>query len=270
MTVCIAAVCEIAKGERMLVLCADGKGSSPLGSKEQMLKIRLIAPRWRCLTAGADDEVNAILPLFRKHVGGLNPIDETNIVPAVKAALQERKSQRADEHTQRKWGMSFAEFRRARSEFPEEEYRSDMFAIGQITLDLDCLLCGFLDDNLPMIIQANGTHGVSVCEDFAVAGSGSHLAQYGLLYREHYDSDSFKKTVCSVYEAKRYAERTPNVGKATFLLIVRPDEPACMLHPDGQAHLSNQFDMFGPKPIDEKSIELEDGFFRVLPPEMER
>ena len=41
MTVCIAASCR--EGDSWaIVLCADGKGSTPLGSREMMLKVRVL------------------------------------------------------------------------------------------------------------------------------------------------------------------------------------------------------------------------------------
>ena len=186
-----------------------------------MLKIRLLPHEWRCLTAGNDDDVLQLLRFLKKEFFALEYVDETNAIPTIQEAMRLRKEQKANEYTQRKWGLSFADFRKAKDDFPEEEYRSDIAAIGQITIEVDCILAGFVKNGLPLIVQAHGHHGVHIRDDFAVAGEGSYLAQYGLLHRDHYDVYPLNTTVYCVYEAKKYAERVSSVGKSTYFVILR-------------------------------------------------
>lgn len=259
MTVCIAATCRDGE-EYAIVLCADAKGSTPLGSKELMMKVRLLPHYWRCLTAGNDDDIIPLLHLFKAAMWKLSSVDETNIIPTIQAAIQARKQQKADEYTQRKWGLSFADFRKARSEFPEEEYRLDISAIGQIPIEADCIIAGFVDGGFPLIVQAHGHGGVHIKEDFAVAGEGSYLAQYGLLHRDHYDIYPLHSTVYCAYEAKKYAERVASVGKETYLGVMKANSFE-LITPSGVAELEKSFQKYGPQAFARHEVVLPDGSF---------
>jgi hypothetical protein len=100
MTVCIAAVCGAAPKQpaKRIVLCTDLMGSNVLG-KKLLVKDKFIARNWHCLTAGVDDEINALIPKLTKQLALLPHIDETNIVQAIRAALQARKIEKSDEIT---------------------------------------------------------------------------------------------------------------------------------------------------------------------------
>lgn len=252
-----------------IVLCTDGKGSTPFGSKEWMLKIRAIRPGWRFLTAGNDDDIIPVLHLLRNKFRSLQNIDETNIVSAVTSVLAERKQQKADDYTLRKWGMTFADFRKAKAEFPEEEYRSDIASVGLISVGVDGIVAGFDAHGFPLIVQAHGDHGVQIKEDFAVSGSGSYLAAYGLLHRDHYDVFPLQSTIYCVYEAKRYAERVSTVGKTTYLSIMRPGNRFELLTRSGESYLNGQFEKYGPHTLLKNEIALPDGALSVVESKIE-
>ena len=264
MTVCIAAVCGAAF-DRTIILCTDGKASNALGSKEAMLKDRALAKGWRCLSAGTDFEINSLLPLFEARIRGLAKVDETNIKPAIEGALQERKTQKADQYTRLKWGLSFEEFRKAKAQFPEEEFRADIQAIGAMEIEADCIIAGFLDDGLPMLLQAHGKYGVEIREDYAVAGEGAHLAQSVLMHREHYDFATLPEAIYTVYEAKRYAERVSSVGKMTLLAFFKPAMLPRAISEAGYRYLGERFEEFGPKPVGASSVNLKDEHFFDMP-----
>ena len=265
MTICIAAVCRT-DPEPGIVLCTDGKSGNVLGSHEEVLKDRDMPCGWRCLTSGSDDEIYGLLPLFRREIGKLVPlIDETNIKPAIEESLRARKAQKADAYTMTKWGLSFEQFRRARNDFPESEFRTDMETIGRDMINADCLLAGFLSDGAPMLLQAHGTFGVAIRENYAVAGSGSELAQSVMQHREYYESASITEALYKVYEAKRYAERVATVGKRTFLSVIKVGEPIRAVSDQGYAYLTTQFERFGPQPITLHSIHFQPQHFFDIP-----
>lgn len=71
MTVCIAAAC-MDGDEHAIVVCSDGKGSTPLGSKEQMMKIRLLPHRWEVCTSHRGPNQLSGIPIGRlapSHLG---------------------------------------------------------------------------------------------------------------------------------------------------------------------------------------------------------
>ena len=265
MTICIAAICRT-DPEPGIVLCTDGKAGNILGSHEQVLKDRDMPGGWRCLTAGSDDDIYSLLPLFRREIGKLLPtIDETNIKPALEEAMRQRKTQKADGYTTAKWGMTFEQFRKARGDFPEADFRADMEAIGRDAINADCLLAGFLSDGVPLLLQAHGSFPVAIRENYAVAGTGAELAQSVLQHREYYDSSSLPGALYTVYEAKRYAERVATVGKATFMSVIRVGEMIKAVSDEGYRYLDAQFKRFGPQPININKVQFQPEHFFDLP-----
>jgi hypothetical protein len=103
---------------------------------------------------GGDDDLNALIPQLKARLMGLKKIDETNIVPALRAGLQDRKLERCNEFTQGRYGLSYVDFlHHGKTLLPEDQFRADTFAIGQMELNIDCIVAGFLDDRLPMIYR---------------------------------------------------------------------------------------------------------------------
>ena len=69
------------------------------------------------------------------------------------------------------------------------------------------------------------------------------------------------QTVYCVYEAKKYAERVSSVGKATFLVVVRPNGSSTMLAAKGRLYLDEQFAKYGPHAFGDQPIALEPDHF---------
>jgi hypothetical protein len=135
MTICIAAACSDGP-KKFIVLCSDKLGSSPLGSTHLAMKGTNLGDDWYCLGAGVEDECNAIVPILRRAFCEKEVKDETNVVPLVRAGLQQRKLEKADELLIGKWGMSYADFRKAKAEFPEAQFERDMQEVANITLSV--------------------------------------------------------------------------------------------------------------------------------------
>jgi hypothetical protein len=112
--------------------------------------------------------------MFKRRLETLSPIDEVTIKPALEAALKERKIEKASTLTVAHWGMPYDDFRQSKSQFPDDLFRADMFAISQIDLGIHCIVAGFLDDGMPMLLDVTAT-GAEIMDDFAVAGEGAAL-----------------------------------------------------------------------------------------------
>ncbi len=264
MTVCIAAVCDlVADKEPKIVLCTDGKGSGPLGSKEYVLKDRWLSTRWRCLTAGGDHDLNALISLLRHRLLEMSVVDETNIQGALRKALTDRKLQRSDEFTQGRYGMTYAEFLRdGKATLPEDQFRSDMFSISQIVLDVDCIIAGFLDDGFPILLKIDGSGRAYIEEEFCVAGEGGYLAQSGLIHRQHSDIYGLERTLYCVYEAKCYAERVSSVNDWTHIAVFHRDGRFELLQPEGKAYFKKQYAKYAPQSFGNNQFAIEPSFFQ--------
>lgn len=265
MTVCIAAVCEnIVAGDAKIVLCTDGRGSGPLGNKEFTMKDRYLNHRWRYLTAGGDNDLNALEVILKARFANCGPQDETTIQDLLRAALQDLKLARCNEFTQGRYGLSYAAFLRdGKTILPEDQFRSDIFTVANMTLNVDCLVAGFLDDGFPMLLQLDGKGGVNIKEDFAVAGEGAYLAESGLTHRQHIDTIPLPRTLYCVYEAKRYAERISSVNDVTHMSVLSMGGIELVDKP-GKDYLAKLYQKCAPQPIPDE-INVEDLHLRSHP-----
>jgi hypothetical protein len=261
-TVCIAAACEIGTHNRKLILCADMLQSGAMGKADTSLKIRLMGHHgWQLLTAGDDDEIQAMLPLFRRCIrerSTAEGLTETDATAAVRAAISIRRAERAEEIVRGKYAISYDELKRAGRDFiPDEDYRQTLRDISA-PLRATFILAG-LPSGFPFIIetQTNGT--TCVREDFAVIGAGEYLAQSALLQRGYSDVYGLDRALYMIYEAKRYAEGEISVGSATTMRIVERGEFRS-IKASGLKWLSQQFDTFGPKNIANNLKIPEDAF----------
>jgi|SRR5271165_611519 len=259
-TICIAAICND-NDEHAIILCADGKEGSFLGSRENAFKIKHIQKNWLCLVAGQDNDINALVPLFRKEMRSLQTKEETNVLPAIQAALRARKTQKIESYTTLAWGMSYADFRLSRNAFPESDYEKCIRHIKSIGVEADCIICGFLDDGFPVIIHAHGDLGANLKEGYCVSGTGSFLAQSSLTYREYSELMELGTAAYCVYESKKHAEREPSVGNKTTLMVMRPDGKLYLLSEYGESQFEIKFDQFGPKHFLNHSFEIDEKHF---------
>lgn len=264
MTVCIAAACGgSANGEYRIVLCTDRKVGGALGSSETMLKSRIVSSTWTCLTAGEDSEIHALLPLLRSHFRGVD-LDETNIVSLTRDALNQRKRDKANELIQGRYAISYDDFlATGKDRLPPDLFRAAVADVEMIELGADLIIVGFID-RFPYLLQTGSNCQVKIREDFAVVGEGAYLAHASLMHRGHSDMDPLEKAIYSVYEAKRFSEGAPSVGKDTLLTV---------LHTNGQNRLTSvktdnaldaHYQKFGPKKVT-TNLELDDDFFYKRP-----
>jgi hypothetical protein len=254
LTVCIAAICDDESGSA-IVTCVDGKASSFLGSQELAVKYRLVNPRWTVLTSGSQDEINLLLPLFRKHFYSLANKDETNIVPLVENIIRERREQKLDHFTQSRYSVSFEEFmKHGKERFPSDIFHADVYSISRIEIEAELIIAGFLDDGMPMLLQTDRFGSVKIMDHFATVGEGAFLAEASLLQRQHHEISPIEKTIYNVYEAKRHAERVPSVGKETVLIVMKGNGDISIIEESGRCYLDKQFDRYGPQEITDPII----------------
>lgn len=261
MTVCIAAACRDG-GYSAIILCTDGKGSLPLGSKDHQKKIHELPCNWRCLAAGREDDIAAFLRLLRAEFKGAGLINETNVELHICEALRKRKDEKADAYTGKNWGMTYSTFLGSKAKFPDPTYASEIEAIKLIAVEVDCIVTGFDEDGVPLIVSAGGDGTVGISSHFAVAGSGSDLALYGLLHRQLTEHEILDFAIYCVYEAKLHAQREAHVNDVTDFYVLHQDGRVSYLLPNGREALENCFKKYGPKSLDE-NVCLPTGSFQT-------
>src|ERR1043166_1543481 len=228
MTVCIAAVCDdnTTANAAKIIMATDSKISGALGSAETMLKNRFLtaAPDgWRCLTSGSDTDILATMQIFKNRFRNTK-VDETNVVHIVRSALNERKADKANELIQGKYAISYADFlATGKFRLPDDLFRSAATEVELIRIDADFAIVGFDSTKSGLLVKSNGKCEVSIKEDFVAIGEGGYLAQASLLNRSHSYVSTFARALYSVYEAKKFAEGAPSVGRSTQITILHND-----------------------------------------------
>lgn len=266
MTICIAAIANgWLSGE--IVLCSDMKISGAFGSAETQDKQLYLATGLRCLTAGYESDIIALMNVLRQKMPRNSaPLDEVSVPKAIKEALQERKKEKAQEIVSAKFGISYETFLSSgKTLLPDAAFRETFSEIQQADLRAEFVIAGFLDRGIPLIAETSKDGVCSIREGFGVAGEGRYLATSVLLQREVGRDANLAEVLYAVYEAKRYAEKIPSVGKNTAITVMKWNEENKKVEYDilmdrGLEYLETLYKEFGPKEFN-RDIEMPNGLF---------
>lgn len=150
-------------------------------------------------------------------------IDETNAASIILNALQTVKEHKANEITIREWGLGYVEFlKRAKDTSIAPELLADTSRRIQLIEPKVAFIVSGFASAMPLIFEFNTYQGLRLCDELAVVGSGQYLAQAILMRRQHSEYHTRDQVIYEVFEAKKWAEAEPHVGKATVLCIQRP------------------------------------------------
>lgn len=264
MTVCIVAASTPSVSKpKHVVLCADYRMSTALGFADNLYKQHTIIGGWLCLGAGLDSEILRLVVLLRHQFRSAGQIDDPNVTALVRAALNERKREKADELTQGRYAMSYGDFLTiGREKLPPDIHREAVLSIADINLRASLIIVGWID-TFPCIIETTDKCTAHMREDFATIGEGAYLAQASLLQREQGYNMDLSATLYNVYEAKRYAERLPSVGPTTSITVVREDGIEYHVGAKAGTRLETLYEKFGPQQTDASQLR---GLHRLLRP----
>lgn len=254
MTVCIAALAEADEVEPKIVLCADTKGSSALGSTNKLFKIRYIAPGWRCLIAGSDEDIVAALSKLRGRFLSDPPGDETAAVDLVRSALIERRREKIEELVQGNYSISFDEFlTKGRTIFTEDLFRATMAEVAMVEMGAEFIVAGYPNKN-PMLIKTDKKGRAAIKEVFAVVGEGAYLAHASLMARELDYLAPLGEALYCAFEAKKFAEGVPSVGEDTSVWVMTSDGDARPVTAEGRMLLDQKYEELGRKPVPDNFV----------------
>ena len=251
MTICIAGGAAFNTDERCIILCTDWLVSGAVGGSEVMLKQRLLPKGFFCLTSGDEGHMLELTRVLKPKIGKLQvaTLFEDSVLGAVKDALFDRKKEIADNYIKSRFAMSYQDFYQTGTKnMPPDLFRETMAHIHRLDIRTDFIVAGFAG-KFGVIIEASADGEASIREEFATVGSGSHLAAASLLHRQYTDVNTLPECLYSIYEAKRYSERTPTVGKRTSLSILTPGGILRRVSQEGLSNLGDQFKKYGPQNI---------------------
>jgi hypothetical protein len=257
LTVCIAAA-SIAH-DPALVFCVDMKGSVDYSSSETTWKWRPLQHGFHALMAGTTTTARELASFCNLELK-VKPNTINDLKKALRRAIGRYKSEFADAHVQSRLGISYDAFRKTgRKTLPDDLFNQ---VSAEIRLHYSCaelIVAGFQQGPVMAKISSDI---VWSCDDFAVIGSGTLLAESSLYHREQTFLYDLNTTLYNVYEAKRLAEKESNVGKKTCIYIVRPGLPTVQsLTPEGFKNLEKCFAKFGPQIV--RPFDFTDTFIEV-------
>ena len=243
-TVCIAAPCLEGKGSR-IVVCADRKASSALGSAESTLKMRALPSGWHALVSGNESDIEALIRHFRNQFGTLPGFEE--IDACIKQALFARKRELAEEYVQSRFAITYAEFYATGKErLPADVFHNAIQGISTIDLGAELIICGFIS-GFPEIYHCDRRGKATAASDFSVIGEGEYLAAASLLRREQHHMESLGHTLYNVFEAKRYAQAVGSVGAKTLLAVLEDGKKSHFCAIGIHEQLDAYLNQYGPK-----------------------
>src|ERR1700733_9607988 len=208
MTIGIAATCDYGTNDPKIILCSDWQVTSELGAAQTHYKEFQLGKNWHCLYAGLPPAARIIVQgLRQKMAAHKKDIDETNILPIIQSALNERKYSLCNEFVQGRFAMSYDLFLKiGKTNLPEDRFLSAIHSIENLTLGADFIIVGYIS-GYPIIVQTDQRCGAAIIESFACIGEGSYLAHASLMHRQHDEMGALNSSLYSTYEAKKWAER---------------------------------------------------------------
>ena len=248
MTVCIAAICKD-DDESKIVLCTDRRAGGALGSSETALKERALSSKfgWRCLTAGTEPDIRALLRIYQSKFNYKENITFNNIDSTIKSGLFQRKKDLSNEYIQNRFAISYDEFLQfGKDKLSPDLYHDALQRISSIDLKSEFIIAGFIADH-PELYHTDAKGKASALNEFAVIGEGRILAESCLIRRGQEDVRSLEETLYNVYEAKKYAEAVTSVGEQTIITIFSKDGQARMLSVNYKTQLAALYTKYGPK-----------------------
>lgn len=137
--------------------------------------------------------------------------------------------------------------------------------IDEVSIEAELLIFGFppADALHPSAIFKMAWNEIEGSRHFACIGAGASAAEQALHSREQRDSYEVMQSLYNVYEAKRFAELAPSVGRKTHLMVMEPFNPSSdnkgfeIVTQAGVAVLEENYKRLGPKPVDK--IEIPEG-----------
>jgi 20S proteasome alpha/beta subunit len=232
MTVGIACQC-LHNDEFAIALCCDWQATyGHMIKSEDLHKIREAGKASILFAddpAAADELVARITPMF-KNYDALDKSEEnfdlriSQLLADLREVVKEINAERREFMLSTKYNTNSELFRKeGKDNFPSDMYYTILGEIGKIGLGCD-LIIAYNADCDPIIIEVTGADcTVRWVDDYAVIGSGGWIARAIMCQDEETDGATYMNLmdcISTIYFAKRAAQKDPNVGKYSSILVL--------------------------------------------------
>lgn len=261
MTLCIAANAlggGLSFGDMDRVVVAfDWRIETDSAGAETGFKLQSLGRQWAALISG---DVQDAVELCRQYSAFLiqhEDITSTHLLEYLNTPIRCFRYAMAESLIQSKLAMTYDEFlNHGREQVPMDLRRQIASEIAWQQCPVQLILIGVVDGRL--VVAKSHNFEIRRCEDFAVIGSGSAIAEANLYQRKHSCLCSLGDTIYSVYESKRLGEIAPGVGRETSLFVLNRDDRGSILRQPwsrgDKKVLEKQFKRYGPRLL--KNLDL--------------
>jgi 20S proteasome alpha/beta subunit len=268
MTLCIAARCmEAATLKSCVVIAHDRRIETSVAGAEIGFKFESLPRFWKALIAGPVNQAKELIEIFRVYLNE-NEINPDSALEQLRIPVRTLRRRLADSLTHRRVSLSYEEFlEMGKEKLSPEVYSQLAFDISQQSIEAELILIGAMDADFSIFLCQAGE--ITTCQDFAVIGSGSMVAEPILYQRELSAATDLPRALYVVYEAKRLGEISPGVGRETWMQVGSIDDTV-LNEKTGRYEIEDvtwrwvddarlemiekAFKQFGPKPI--KGLQL--------------
>jgi hypothetical protein len=257
MTVCIAAHARVVSRE-CIVCCFDARIETDVAGSEIGFKLRPLPLGWGALFAGGVPEADDLLARYRRHMREPQPKD-ANTLDWLRVPAWEYKQLLIDQYLHSTYGISRQEFfSESRGHLGETTADQTLYAIANIKSEAELILFRITDDGSE-IYQVSDGFDVSMERDFCSIGSGGLNADSWLHFREQNAMMRRDDTIYALYEAKKFSEISPAVGKKTFIDVIDHHGNITTLGEAQMKTLEKWHKRYGAKPIPDSKLALDLG-----------
>ncbi len=268
MTLCIAAKCDY-EGKRAIIMASDLRIEDDVAVSETAIKQDTLVPGWEFMYAGRQGRATQLVITLRDHLAK-HPLERFKATEILTQAVRTHREKMADEYIHTRIAKSYEWLLTEGQEaLPQDLYSQLIHSIGNIQLDTQLIICGFLAGRptIYVIDESRGLPYVRPVENFAAIGSGATIAEAMLHYRSHHGHTTLKVAAYHVCEAKRLGEMAPGVGYQTTFSVLFSDGSVAESGPSFVPWMDQKWNEYAPRPIGLVSdwSDLGNGFLDIRP-----
>ena len=242
MTLCIAAKARDENNKRAMVCCFDTRVETSTAGSETGFKLRRLPAGWGALIAGALPAAEELVARLASYFQQNQP-EET--VDYLRVPVWAYKKALVDDYLHSLYAISADQF------YTPEHGHLTPSIVEQTLYDIaklksQCSLILFKEDRIFVVEE---DFGVWEAGDFCAIGSGGSNAESWLHYREQSNTVTVANTLYVLYEAKKFAEVSPGVGRRTYLYVLTDDGMYMALAGGMRPSIIKRLRKYGPKRI---------------------
>jgi 20S proteasome alpha/beta subunit len=243
MTLCIAANVKDLSGDA-IVCCFDFRIETQTSGSNTGYKFRKVSDDWAAMLAGSTSKADRLLDLFVQEFEGKD-IKRKDAIKEIRKVVAIYRLELVEEYIQSVLSISYREFRTSKSQIPDTTFQDVFNQIVGMRHGCDLILFN-VKYKCPFLYSVDENGNTDQFRNFVAIGTGATNAEAWLHFREQRSDDTIDKTLAALYEAKKFAENAPGVGKTTRLLVIQNDQVRILAI---TAPADEMWETYGPKPL---------------------